>query len=169
MDNQTPKRKFLNLFDIIIIAIVVIAAVAFLAYGYFSSKTANADDASDSQSGRVEYIIELTSMPEQAANSIKAGDVLIDSAKKYELGTVQSVEVTDMEKLTADYDNGRYIISTVPDRYTATIVLSSACEETDSSIVVGGGFKVAGGTAVGVKGPGYGGSGYILQVERSAD
>jgi len=167
MENKTPKKKILNLFDIIVIVVVIVIAAAVLIYGYTSSRAVLDDVENAEESAVVEYTIEICEMPESAANSVKVGDTIMDSIKNFEMGQVQSVEVSPSVKSTPDYQNGKYVESELPESYTVTVALKSACQESDSSIVVGGGYTVAGGKSINVKGPGYAGSGYILQIERS--
>ena len=163
MENNTPKKKRLfNLFDVIIIGIVAVILAAVLIYMLRSQGTT----VSAAQTKTVRYMVELTDMDAGTAEAIKSGDELTDAIKKYDVGTVISCDIVPTEKSVKNYETGDYVISVVPNRETAMILIEVACTETENRLLAGGGFKVCGGEQVKLKGPGYYGGGYILYVER---
>ena len=162
---KKKKLKFFNLFDIIVI-LMIIALIAVL----FFAKRANAPtDAPQGSSGKVIYTLELNGMQNGSAELVKPGDKLTDKIKKYDMGTVVSVEVKKATLQVEDYENGGIIDSEVSGLQTAVIVVESPCTETDSQIKTDGGFVVRVGTQASVHGPGYAGSGYIVGIERGGD
>lgn len=162
-NNSAPgKRKWkINIFDIVIIAIVLVIAVLFLYFTTFKGQSAGSNESSV-----VTYMIELRDISKNVADKIQVGDALSDSVKKNDLGVVQSVRIVPYTTLGQVTETGEYILSEVPDRYTAILVVESPAVETDSSITVGSGFVIRCGTSVGAVGPGYIGIGTILTIER---
>ncbi|MGM9521139.1 MAG: DUF4330 domain-containing protein [Oscillospiraceae bacterium] len=159
-DKKPRGRSIFNLFDIIVIIVaVVLAAVLFFAKNGGTEQTS-------AQTSTLHYTIELTGMLNNSAEMIAPGDALVDKVKKYDIGTVQSVEVSNTVKQAEDTINGAVVMSEVPGQQTAVIVVEAQVSETATLITVDGGFEIKVGNSVSVKGPGYWGSGYIIAVER---
>lgn len=161
--NNAGGKKLLNLFDIVIIAVVVVLAGVFLLWraGKLSTQENVVHDNST-----VRYAIELSNMRYDSAEMIQVGDEILDNIKNFTMGTVVAVEVRDAETLTKDYETGAYIVSTIPGAKTAVVTLESDCVESATGFVVDGGYSVCGGNSVNVVGPGYYGQGYVLYIER---
>lgn len=151
-----------NLFDLIIIALVVILAAGFLWWKGILGGTGT----SSSSTRTVRYTIELTQMYGDSAQLIQVGDTIVDGVHKYTMGTVVSVDVGDCIVSSHNYETGTYESVVMPGYQTATVVLESECSETDTQIMVGGGYVIRGGLSVTVRGPGYAATGSILSVER---
>lgn len=166
MENkQMPKQKFrLNIFDVVIIAIIVLAAVVFLVWKYGSSSVL---PTSDEQ--LLHYTIEITTLSEETGALIQVGDVVKDNAKNYAMGTVTNIDLVPATKLVPDYNNGCYVEAEIPNQVDAILELEAVAVESASSFTVDGGFVVRAGTAIAVAGPGYAGTGYILKVERTGE
>ena len=166
MDNTptTPERKWrLNLFDIIFILCALAIAGFILLY---SSRSGSGSIVSSGTQGTVTYTLELQGMVYDTANLVKPGDELIDKVEKRPMGTVVSVEVIDSIASQKDWNTGDRLISDVPDRTTAIMVVSSDAIITDSQISVPGGFIVRVGKWVSVNGPVYNCAGFIVDMER---
>lgn len=159
---KRKKLKFFNLFDII----VILVALALLMALFFAKKGGQQTDAGEDSVGTVTYTLELTGMQNNAAELVKAGDKLTDKIKKYDIGTVVSVKVETSITQVEDYENGRIIDVPVSSQQTAVIVMEAPCVETNSRITVGGGYVVRVGASANVRGPGYAGTGYIIDIER---
>lgn len=164
MENKKKKLpKFINLFDIVVLALAGIMLAVLL----FVGKDTGAVDAAPTETFTCRYTIELNYMNNGTAGLIEVGDSLMDKVKKYNMGTVVSVEVGPTLVQVTDSENGRLVIAEVPDVQTATIVLEGTATESDTQILVDGGFLVRRGQRVSVNGPGYWGTGYIIDVERT--
>ncbi|MCD7902587.1 MAG: DUF4330 domain-containing protein [Oscillospiraceae bacterium] len=166
MENANkPRRSIFNLFDIVVIAIIVVLALA-LCLSRSSGGSASGDTASGSRT--VRYMVEFTGIQNGAAALMQPGDELVDKIKKYDIGTVVSVEIDNTRKLTQDYTNGGMVDSALETQQTATAVIEAECTETDADILVSGGYAIKVGTSVSAKGPGYQYSGTIIGIERDA-
>lgn len=161
MEEKKPqKRSILNIFDIVVIIIAIaLAAVLFL---YKSGGT----EAVLAETGTVTYTIELTSLQNYSTDLISEGDKLVDNIKKYDIGTIKSVDVTNTVRQAKDMESGATYDVELDSLKTAIIVVESECTETDTQITVAGGYTIRVGLSVNVKGPGYYGTGYIIAVDR---
>lgn len=167
-ENKKPIHWKLNLFDllVLIVAVVAVAAVVFLRYQQQQRQQQAQDAAAQSGVVTVRYTIELTEMPLQAAQLIQPGDALTERTRKESLGTVESVDVALSRTLTKDQTTGNYYFTEIPERYTATIVVTSSASDSDRAIVTEGSMEIRAGTSIRVYGPGYYGTGYIISVDR---
>ena len=165
METQNKKRRWkLNGFDIILIAIVLVAAAAaFLLWGS-SSQSSGSVSATP-----VHYTIELEEMIGETAYEIKAGDTIVDSVKKYVMGTVESVTVVAATDWNTDYTTGDTVMSEIPGEKTAVIELVCDCNVTDAEIAATSGYVIRIGAEVQAAGPGYAGTGYVVAIDREGD
>lgn len=173
MDNHKQSRRpgwLPNVFDLVIIAIAIICGAVFLwVTGALGGSSGGGEQSTGSSGARtLRYTIELTQMYGDSAYLIEEGDTIVDGVRKYEMGTVVSVEVGDSITYSHDLENGTYIPVAVPGYKTATVVLETECSESGTEIMVDGGYLVRCGLSVQVRGPGYAGSGTILSIERGA-
>ena len=160
MEDNKKRRSLLNLFDIVVILIgLVLAAVLLI------PRQSGPENVAPER-GTVRYTIELTGMLNGSAEQIEPGDALVDRVKKYEIGTVQSVEVYTTTRLVEDYEKGVVWNAPLSTQQSALIVVEAPCTQSDMEILVGGGFTIRVGLSVNVNGPGYYGSGTIVAVER---
>jgi hypothetical protein len=165
MENNKKKgiRSIFNLFDIVVIVLAIVLALVL----YVSKSGGTEQVVADVQT--IRYTIELTGMVNDSADLISAGDELVDKVKKYNIGTVESVEVSTTVVQANNMIDGTVITSEVPSQETARIVLTAEATSTDTQITVDGGYVIRVGLPVNVKGPGYWGTGYILSIDRSAE
>ena len=168
-NNLTPKKMKwrLNIFDVVIIAVVLTIAAAVLIIWRSTGSDKNTGDAASATT--IRYTIELPNMAGDTANLISEGDTLIDSVKKNTMGTVVLVDVSVMTTLTKNLETGDIVLSAVPGKMTATIVLEVEGTETQSQIITSSGYLIRVGEVVQTLGPGYAGIGYIIAVEREGD
>jgi len=82
------------------------------------------------------------------------------------MGNVVSVETVPYTKITQDYENERYVDSVDPTSERVIITVTANVTETDSAYAVNGQYIVRAGNEIFVKGPGYAGEGYVIQIER---
>lgn len=166
-ENTRPWWQ-LTLFDIVIIAIVVVIGAVLVWFTGMAGGSGSSGEESQgsSTSGTLRYTIELRQMVGESAYLIQEGDALVDGVRKYNMGTVVSVEVGDSITYSHDMENGTYVPVTVPGYLTATVVVESPYTDNGTEIVVDGGYVIRSGVSVQVRGPGYAGSGEILTLER---
>lgn len=162
MENK-KKRSIFNLFDIVVILIAAVLAVILLA-----PRKAPAPAGDDTAAGgKVRYTIELSEMRNGTEQLIQPGDTLVDKIKKYDMGTVESVEIRPAIRQGEDLVDGRRVESELSSQKTAIVTVVADCTETDTGITVAGGFEVLVGVPVYAKGPGYYSAGYIIGIERN--
>lgn len=152
------KKKFkINIFDIVIVAIVVVVAV--VAYKFTHKEVAI-------ETKTIQYTFELTDNPEGFTELISVGDEITDNIKNYYMGKVVSVEKTPYTKLVEDFETGTYKEAVVEGRETAIITLEAPVTENNGNLNVNGYYTVKAGLEVAAKGHGYAGRGFILSVDR---
>ena len=157
--DKNKKHSLFNLFDIVVIALILILAAVLLLVNVGQSR--ESEDA-----GTVTYTMLLEGMRNNSGNLISPGDELVDKVKKYNIGTVVSVDVETAERQVNDYENGGLVDSVVEDQQNAIVIVEADCTETSSQITVDGGYIIRAGLTVSVRGPGYWGTGYIISVDR---
>ncbi len=156
------RKLPLNLFDIIIILIVIAAAGIFI----FMQTRGEDSQSTAAKNSTIEYTVEIANISDKTEGMIKPGDSIVDKVKKYNIGTVKSVEYYPATKEAFDYEKGAAKYSELPGRLSAAVTITAECTESDSAAVVGGGFEVRTGTETSIVGPGYSGAGYIISVVR---
>jgi hypothetical protein len=155
------KKWRLNFFDAAIIAAVL--AAAFILVKMRGGGTPLIDSGS---AAKVRYVIELTNLTREATVRIKKGDSVTDKIEKHAMGTVSDFAIEPYIYSSKDWTTGDYKPREIPGRYIAKLTLEAPATVTASSITVGGAFLVRCGAEVNALGPGYGGSGYIIDVLR---
>ena len=165
MDSKQKERKWrLNLFDVIFIIAALIIAGFILIYANRSG--GGSGIISTGTQGTVVYTMELQGMLYDTAYLIKPGDSLVDKIEKRPLGTVVSVSVKPSTSSNNSWITGERIITEVPDRLDAVVVVKADVTITESQITIPGGFVVRAGTWISVNGPLYNSAGYIIDMER---
>ena len=155
---MSEKKKFkLNIFDIVIVVIVLCIGVGLYV---FTHRETTIDTK------KLTYKIELNDAAPGLADYIHEGDQLYENTKNYSMGNVVSVETVPYTKITQDYENERYVNSVDPTSERVIITVTANVTETDSAYAVNGQYIVRAGNEIFVKGPGYAGEGYVIQIER---
>lgn len=162
MENK-KKLRFINLFDIIVLAL----AAGLLAILLLVGRNTGATEPVATNTYTCRYTIELRNMVNNTAELIEVGDTLVDKVKKYDMGKVVSVEVVPTTNQVQNVEDGTIITAEVPGLQNAVIVVEAVASETDTQITVDGGYLVRVGLGISVRGPGYWGTGNIIAVERS--
>lgn len=162
MESRENKRRWkLNVFDIIIIAVVIVAAGVFLYFWRFSGNSSTAVNTTP-----VHYTIELNGMLEGTSQKIKEGDTIMDSTKKFIMGTVVSLTVMPATTTEVNLETGDTIEVEVPGKEAALIEIVCPCSSSDTEIKAESGYVVRIGSEVTASGPGYAGKGYVLAINR---
>lgn len=167
--NEKKKISWkLNLFDVGLIAVVVVAAAVF-AFAKLGGSSAPADTSADQPAPipqSVRYVVQVEQSLPQTAELFEVGQHLYERTRKEDMGVIESVEVTPAKTLTKNELTGTFHFVEVPDRFDVTMILSSPATFNDTSIVLASGLEIRAGNSVRVLGPGYYGSGYVLEIER---
>lgn len=159
--NGTFRWK-LNVFDVVIMAVVLVLAAALVIFWRNTGKS----NISVKVTRPVRYTIEINGMVPDGALAIREGDKIYDSVKKYDLGTVRSVRHEPARRLTKDMVTGRTVYAEIPGRITAIIEVVCDCTDEGASVSTASGYTLQVGKNVFVAGPGYAGSGYIIAISR---
>ncbi|MDR0906259.1 MAG: DUF4330 domain-containing protein [Oscillospiraceae bacterium] len=165
MSEQKPVKFKLrvNIFDVIII-------VAAIAAGFLLLRLSNADGGGGTALNpgtavTARYTLELGNLPVGMPELIKPGDKLTDVILKRAIGSVVSVTSSPYYMTSRDLYTGDMILTAVPEREAAYIIVEIAAIDSGSEVAAGG-FPVRAGTQLTVSGPGYSGVGMIVDVER---
>jgi hypothetical protein len=153
-----------NFFDIVIVAVLAAVAVLLFTIIRGTGDTGGGILFAGAQEP-VYYTVELQSMRGDSGELIEPGDSLIDRVENRPLGTVVSVELRPAQMLSRDLNTGDFIISEIPERTDAVIVVRAMATITDTQINIGR-FTLRAGTRVSVLGPMYHGTGFVVDIER---
>ncbi|MCJ7856764.1 DUF4330 domain-containing protein [Lachnospiraceae bacterium NSJ-143] len=151
------KRRRINVFDIVIV--IIILAVAFVGYKYLHREKIG-------ETKTIRYTFELIDNYEGFSELINVGDDITDNVKNYYMGKVVEVKAEPYKKLVNDTVTGSVKESAVPGRERDIITVEAEVTEGGSDLKVNGYYTVKVGLEVAVKGNGYAGRGYILDIER---
>ena len=159
---MSEKKRKINFFDVVIIALVAVLCVAVLV---IRSKSA-ASSTTAAQMQTLQYTIELNAVPDQMSDAIAIGDSLTEGVKNYNLGNVVDVQVEAATDQTPIASEGRYVEKEIPEMEKIFLTVESQVTESDSSFAIDGAYGVRAGNTVSVKGPGYAWEGMIVSVNR---
>lgn len=162
---QTGFRLRLNLFD----ALVLAAALVVGALLVWSAAKPAADPASSPTMSTVQYTVRFQKMIEGTGILVQPGNKLTETIKNYALGAVVSAEVVGNESQSLDRNNGRYINTAIEGYEDVLVTIEAAATESDSALVLDGGYELRAGSTVYLRGPGYMASGVILTIDREKE
>lgn len=166
MEKENKKgRSIINLFDIVLIVIALVLGAAL----FLSSRGSAGEQDTPSLSGNrtpVRYSIELSSVEQNVVDLFKEGDPLVDREKKYNIGTIESVEVSPGRRLVNDYENNRQIYVEEPGRYLLTVTVITEGVIDERNITLDGGYILRIGKTVYGKLPGGVFQGTVVAIER---
>ena len=165
-ENRKPGKLKINFFDIVIIVVVVALAGAYAIHRIGGGSAVN---SSSTETRELTYQLEITDLDENTKALIHEGDEVIDKVKKYEIGTVQKVEIYPFLRLTEDKENGRYFYTEEQDRCNALLTIKVKCQDDGDTLTADSGYEIRVGQNVSLVGPGYSGAGYITNIERVED
>lgn len=159
--NNKNFRLRLNLFDgIVILAALLVGGV--LLWTQLKPAAPEAAPAAE----KIRFTIMLQKTVEGTGARANAGDLLIDTIKNYEIGSVISAETVPAQDFALDEESGKYVLADVPGREDIYITLESSAVVTEEAVTVGTGYILRVGDPIYVRGPGYLGSGRVYAIER---
>ena len=159
--NKKAFRLHLNLFDAIVI-LVAVAVAGVLLWSQVKPAAPSAAPAAE----KIQYTIVLKKTVPGTGEQVQPGDALVDVVKNYELGNVVSSETVPAKDFAIDTENGRYVLTDVPNKEDIYITVESSAVISDEAVTVGSGYDVRVGEDIYVRGPGYLGSGKVYAIER---
>ena len=164
MEHNKVKKWRPNLFDIVIVA-GVIAAVGVVFLVLRGTGDTGGGILFAGQQETIYYTIELQAMRGDSGELIQPGDALVDRVENRPLGTVVSVELRPAQMLQRNLHTGDFIVSEIPERTDAIVVVRAQATVTEHRIEIGR-FTLRSGARVSVLGPLYHGVGFIIDIER---
>ncbi len=162
-ERKQPFRLRLNLFDGIVL-IVALAVGAFLLWNAF--KPAASSVIEPSSTSTVRYTIRFQKMMEGTSALVQPGDVLVDTIKNYELGTVVAVETVPSQSQILDHDSRQYVLADVPGYEDALVTVEAPCTISSDTLLLDGGYTLRVGITTYIRSSGYMGSGPVVAIER---
>lgn len=165
MEKENKKgRSIINVFDIVLIALAAVLAVVYLTTRGSAPAASPVETAPSTKT--VTYTVEVTELDESYADAVKAGDQIVDRIKKYNIGTVESVEVSESLRNVRIAKDGTVERVPVPGCVTLHINVTAQAAVSDRTITVDGGYELKVGLMCSFKTPGFYGSGAIIKVGR---
>lgn len=163
MEQSNSKfRLRLNLFDAVILVLVLAVGAVLV---WFSLRASGTEESAPT-SRSVQYTILIPRMVEGDSALIRPGDALEDTVENYALGTVVSVTAQPALAQVLDEESGSYVQTAVAGYEDVYITVTSTCTESEDALLLGGGYDFRVGQSVGVRGPGYMGSGRVTEIVR---
>lgn len=159
MNNKKVFGK-INFFDFIIIFIVVVVIIAGLLIYYSGDKKVV------NKGTKITYVMELIDNPVGFSELISLGDDIDDSIKNYSIGKIKGIEKTINTKISNDLVNNRIVESEVPNKERVLLTVETDIVDNGIDLIAGGGYDIRVGKYVEVRGKGYAGTGFILEVGR---
>ena len=151
------KKHKINIFDIVVV--IVVAVIAIAGYKYLHREKI-------AETKTIRYTFEMVDNYEGFSDLIHVGDDITDNVKNYYMGKVVDVKSEPYTKLVNDIETGTGKEAVVPNRERDLVTVEANVTESASDLKVNGYYTVKVGLEVAVKGNGYAGRGYILNIER---
>lgn len=159
--NKKAFRLHLNLFDgMVILAALVVGGI--LMWSQLKPETSVVDP--DTQP--IRYTIRMLKTVPGTGEMVEDGQILYDTTKNFELGSVVSSETVQAYDLTVNNETHSYVNVEVPNKEDIYIVLDSTAVITEEAVTLSSGFTIRVGETLYLRGPGYLGTGRIHAIER---
>ncbi len=162
-EQHTPKfRLRLNLFDtiVLVLALVVGAVILLLSMGSDVATTTAVNTTTAT------YTIRLQNAVLELEDQVQAGDALEDAIRNLALGTVVSATYTPTPIYVLNEETQTYEVVDSPIYINADIVVTSTATTSQDTISLTSGYDILSGQTIYVRGPGYLGSGIIINIDR---
>ena len=160
---MNKKFRFkLNLFDGIVLVIGLVA-VAVLASFMLKS-----DDVPETTPNleTIRYTVRIEGAVKGTSEQIKVGRSLNDSIKNYNIGTVESVEITPARTKVFRESEQRFAVVENPELEDIYITLTVPGVIGTESVTIDGGYTLRVCNTVYIRGAGFVGYGPVLSIER---
>lgn len=157
------KKLFgkISIFDVIIILIGIVILIFAYTYLYSSNsiKVGNTYFTTKFQ-------IKLDNLPVGTSSYVSKGDLVYDNETNVYIGKVIDLEVQEYKKIIEDYENDKYVESTVPNRETIILTLETLVYDARADLITENNYYIKVGKELYIRGPSYAGGGYIISIER---
>ena len=163
--NNTKFRLRLNLFDAVILIAVLLVGAALIWLRTQSSGEEAASPAAQS----VQYTIRFQLIKEGNGALVQPGDQLIDTVKNYHLGTVVSTEIVPSTVQVLNQETRRYEDAVLEGYEDVLVTVASTCTDNGQSLILDSGYDFRVGQVTYVRGPGYMGSGPVVDIQRPGE
>ena len=137
-NNQKKGMLFgkINFIDVLIVLVIVAGLVIFGFYAMGKWQANGSSSRSEADSGLV-YTVELNQKEKEILDQIKIGDIVREPRKGEIIGKVVRLEERrPCEELVENNEEGTYVWSAVPERYTQNVVIETGYSKSET------GFKV---------------------------
>ena len=156
---EQPKRKGINILDIIIILVILVAGI--ISYSLMN----NGNIVETANTTKVVYNIKATSCLPEVEKYLEVGSTVYDSLKNYKIGNILEYKVEPNEVLVPDLHSGTVKKNVREDRIDIMLTIEANATESEKLISVGD-YELKVGQEAYVRGKGYAFSGYIVSIER---
>jgi len=127
------KPKFNIVDGIILVVVILIIAVGCFIYFNMTKD----DNVVEADTTKIEYVIEIKDLSEEAANSFNVGDSVTLGESTSGSGKITAVEVVPFIKWVENAEKGEVVISEVPGRYTANVTITSEVAKSNIAYTTG--------------------------------
>ena len=164
--NNHKFRLRLNLFDAVILVAVLLAGAALAWFGLQSEGGETAPSARP-----VQYTVLFQGMTQGSGSLIEPGDPLVDTVKNYQMGTVVSVRTEPSVVQVLNQETRSYVDTELAGHEDVYVTVESTCTESGDggALLLNGGYDFRVGQVAYVRGPGYMGSGPVVEIVREAE
>lgn len=156
--NEKTKKKFrFNIVDVLIIlAVVAVITLAVVLFGRFGA-------ASENNTVKIEYVVQIPQVRSEISDKIKVGDTLIDSATKYNIGVVKSVEKVPYTVKGVDMESSKQVLAEYPEHYYVRVTVQADATDHGSYYSIGG-FRISAGLRIYTRFPDFVGEGFCISL-----
>lgn len=160
MEVKNKKGKGIYRFNgvdvLILLALVAVAAAVVLVLGLMGGSGSD-------QSVKVEYVVEISPVRDELLGKIRVGDTLIDSAGKYNIGVVKSVESVPYTEEVLNSGTGEVVAAPYPEHSTLRVTVTADATKSGGYYSIGG-FRISAGARVYSRFPDFLGEGYCISL-----
>lgn len=159
IDRQGRLFGKLSIIDLLIVAVVVAALMVF--YMFFVKGTSQIQVVGDKHT--VTYTVEVKNVNEAFTKQPQIGQNLFNSSKNTYIGKVVGIEVLPDDDVHQNYETGSHELIDEVDEYKVLITAEGEATIDDRFTLIGS-QKIRVGEQLPVKGKGYAGLSYIVEV-----
>lgn len=127
------KTKF-NIVDVIIL-VVILAVIAAGCFVYINMKNNGQQSASNVNTAKLSFTIEVTNLSEDAANFFVGSEeqAVTFGNTSSGSGIIKKIEIVPYEKQTKNYEDGEYYLAEVPGQYNVKVTIESDVVKSSTS------------------------------------